>query len=98
MKLQSAIRITAVTNSHLPDYAEYDVVAEGMTVRQTVSALRCVGSSNYGDLGTLSAVLDDGTSIEVRLRAAYGGGQLLGTQQIERREQMTDRLIRVYPW
>ena len=90
--------IATVTVSHLPDHAEYGVVTPGMTVRQAVAALRETGPSNYGNLGTLSAVLDDGTALEVRLQDAYGGGQLLSTQRIERREQMTDRLIRVYPW
>ena len=68
----------------------------GMTLRHVLAAIRTI---NFGSMGSLTAQLDDGTSIVVDLepvdRDAGERTWIMGSQRIERLDQ-TGKLIRRY--
>ena len=73
----------AVSHHHMPDLWDYPV-EEGMTLRQALAALRSAGRDRFGDLGSMTAMLSDYTTLEVCNQPAIGGGELMGTQVIRR--------------
>jgi hypothetical protein len=80
---RTAATIVTVSHHHMPDGADYPV-EEGMTLRQALAALRSAGRDNFGNLGGMTAMLSDCTSLEVCNQPAIGGGRLMGTQVIRR--------------
>ena len=80
---RTAATIVTVSHHHMPEWADYPV-EEGMTLRQALAALRSAGRDNFGDLGGMTAMLSDYTTLEVCNQPAIGGGQLMGTQVIRR--------------
>ena len=80
---RTAATIVTVSHHHMPDGADYPV-EEGMTLRQALTALRSAGRDNFGDLGGMTAMLSDYTTLEVCNQPAIGGGRLMGTQVIRR--------------
>ena len=82
---------------HMPDYADWDDVAEGMTVRQALKSLRKAGRENYGSIGTMTAQLSDNSRLYVDLQDASGGGYLMSSQRIIRL-WYADMTKRYYKW
>ena len=83
MKKKITATITTVLHHHMPDGADYPV-EEGMTIRQAIKALRDAGQDNFGDIGGMSAMLSDYTSLSVCNCPASDGGELMSTQRIQR--------------
>lgn len=84
----------AVSHHHMPDLWDYPV-EEGMTLRQALAALRDAGRDRFGDIGGMSAMLSDYTTLDVCNQPAIGGGELMGTQVIRR--EINDR-VRTMGW
>jgi len=80
---RTAATIVTVLHHHMPELADYPV-EEGMTLHQSLAALRSAGRDMFGDLGGMTAILSDYTILEVCNRSAIGGGELMGTQVIRR--------------
>lgn len=91
---RTAATIETVLYHHMPDWADYPV-EEGMTLRQALAALRDAGRDMFGDLGGMTAMLSDYTTLEVCNQPAIGGGKLMGTQIIRRK--INDR-VRTMGW
>lgn len=70
---------------------------DGLSIRQALKALRQF-RAGFGNIGGVSCRLSDGTYLTVGLRRAYGGGQLMCSQRINRLDKAHDRIIRTYPW
>jgi len=79
---------------HMPDRADYPV-EEGMTIHQSLAALRSAGRDRFGNLGGMTAMLSDYTTLEVCNQPAIGGGELMRTQVIRR--VINDR-VRTIGW
>ena len=91
---RTAATIATVSHHHMPDWADYPV-EEGMTLRQALAALRSAGRDMFGDIGSMTAMLSDYTTLEVCNQPAIGGGELMGTQVIRR--GINDR-VRTIGW
>ena len=87
-KQETKITVINVTHYHMPDSADWDDVEIGMTLRQALQSLRHACRRNYGNIGEMTADLSDGTILEICLKSAVGGGQLMSSQEITRREQV----------
>ena len=91
---RTAATISTVGYHHMPDLADYPV-EEGMTLRQALAALRDAGRARFGDIGGMTAMLSDCTTLEVVNQPAIGGGELMGAQVIRR--EINDR-VRTMGW
>lgn len=91
---RTAATIVTVSHHHMPDGADYPV-EEGITLQQALAALRSAGRDNFGDIGGMTAMLSDYTTLEVVNRSAIGGGELMGTQVIRR---VIDNRVSTLAW
>ncbi len=90
---RTAATIATVSHHHMPD-GDYPV-EEGMTLQQALAALRSAGRDRFGDLGGMTAMLSDYTTLDVCNQPAIGGGELMGTQVILR---VINNRVRTIGW
>jgi len=86
--------IATISHHHMPDFWDYPI-EEGMTLHQALAALRSAGRARFGDIGGMTAMLSDCTTLEVVNQPAIGGGELMGAQVIRR--EINDR-VRTMGW
>jgi len=89
--------IDTVSHHHMPDGADYPL-SEKMTLRQALAALRKAGRAGFGDIGGALACMSDGTTLEIELQPASGGGELMASQIITRGIIGADRPRRRLAW
>lgn len=69
-----------------------------MTIRRALKIIReMFVYGEFGNMGEMTCHLDDGTTLEVELTPAYGGGHLMSSQRIIRRGPY-GQYIRKYKW
>ncbi len=78
-----AATIYETYSHHMPPESA-NPMQEGQTARQAVKALRRAGHREFGDIGTATAYLSDGTTIDVVLQPTSDGGELMASQIIRR--------------
>ena len=69
-----------------------------MTIGQALKSIREMFKyDEFGSMGQLTCHLTDGTTLEVELMPAYGGGHLMSSQRLVRRGPHGEH-IRTYKW
>lgn len=99
--MSKTITVVDVTTSHVETRIDDIESMSGLSIRRALAALREIGRSAFGNIGTMNAELSDGSHLSVELqRASEPRTYLMSSQRIRRYEHNRDgeRTLCIYPW